>query len=372
MQSASMVNSTKLLSLLSRLVLRRTPTRETPAEMPPLAEQLPEAGNLQPDERSDLLALAHSHHVIVRTLRPFRHLMAAARRYDWAEWAATEVENEQGRIDTALDFLQRICVALEANGCDVTVIKSLDHWPDLGSDLDLYTNGDAVDVVRTMTRDFRARLAPRSWGDRLANKWSFVVPGLREAVEVHVGRLGQTGEQVALGHTLTESAVFARVGGYALRVPAPEDRLLIATLQRMYRHFYLRLCEIANTAQLLDAGVVDYTALRVCAESAGVWPGLATYLSIVDDYVRRYRGVGLRLPAFIQAAAQFGGDQISFAKGFLRIPIVPHSVGLYASELTSFVRKGDLQAALRLGLLPGLATVAALEMFTTGNDKGIW
>jgi hypothetical protein len=223
-----------------------------------------------------------------------------------------------------------------------------------------------------MTRDFRARLAPRSWGDRLANKWSFVVPGLREAVEVHVGRLGQTGEQVALGHTLTESAVFTRVGGYALRVPAPEDRLLIATLQRMYRHFYLRLCEIANTAQLLDAGVVDYAALRVCAESAGVWPGLATYLSIVDDYVRRYRGVGLRLPAFIQAAAQFGGDQISFAKGFLRIPIVPHSVGLYASELTSFVRKGDLQAALRLGLLPGLATVAALEMFTTGNDKGIW
>ena len=35
------------------------------------------------------------------------------------------------------------------------VIKSLDHWPDLGSDLDLYTDADAAKVVEVMSRMLR-------------------------------------------------------------------------------------------------------------------------------------------------------------------------------------------------------------------------
>jgi hypothetical protein len=371
MHSASIPKSSKLLTLLSRLLLRSPGIGETPAREPSLAE-LPEVSVLERTEQTDLLALAHSHHVVVRSLRPFRHVMAAARKYDWAEWAAAEIESERARIDNALAFLESICTALEANGCDMTVIKSLDHWPDLGSDLDLYTNGNPVDVIHTMTKCFAARLAPRSWGDRLANKWNFIVPGLRELVEIHVGRLGQTGEQVAFGHTLSAGAALSRVGNHALRVPAPEDRLIVATLQRMYRHFYLRLCDIVNTAQLLETKTVNYVTLRTLAEAAGVWQGVATYLVVVSDYVQGYRGTGLDLPVFVRSAARFGGDQVIFRKGFLRIPIVPHSLALYARELTNFLGNGNLCGVLRLSLLPGLATIAALELKATGSDKGIW
>jgi hypothetical protein len=42
------------------------------------------------------------------------------------------------------------------------VIKSLDHWPDLGSDLDLYTDGNSADVIRIMSETFDAALHPRS------------------------------------------------------------------------------------------------------------------------------------------------------------------------------------------------------------------
>jgi hypothetical protein len=34
--------------------------------------------------------------------------------------------------------------------------------------------------------------------------------------------------------------------------------------------------------------------------------------------------------------------------------------------------KGELRNSLRLSLLPGLATAAALELKFTGSDKGIW
>jgi hypothetical protein len=252
------------------------------------------------------------------------------------------------------------------------VIKSLDHWPDLGSDLDLYTDGNSADVIRIMSETFDAALHPRSWGDRLANQWNFMVPGLPEAVEVHVGRLGQTGEQVSLAKSLVKHAKDVQRGDYVFPVAGTEDRLMISTLQRMYRHFYFRLCDIADTAALVEEDTVDYARLHSLAETSGIWAGVATYLLIVSDYVARYRGDGLGLPSLVRESARFGGDRIRYRRGFLRIPILPYSAQLYASEVGNSILSGKLKGTLLLGLLPCLATAAALEYKITGNDKGIW
>ena len=120
-----------------------------------------------------------------------------------AQWCENAILKESARIQRALSKLFPICQALGQVG-DVIVIKSLDHWPDLGSDLDLYSNAESADIVAIMRERFKARVERRSWGDRLANKWNFVVPGLPELVEVHVSRLGQTGEQVAITDSLVE------------------------------------------------------------------------------------------------------------------------------------------------------------------------
>ena len=61
--------------------------------------------------------------------------------HDRAEWVDHALMKEQERIQHALSFLAPICDALKQVG-DVIVIKSLDHWPDLGNDLDLYTNAE--------------------------------------------------------------------------------------------------------------------------------------------------------------------------------------------------------------------------------------
>jgi len=54
----------------------------------------------------------------------------------------------------------------------------------------------------------------------------------------------------------------------------------------MYRHFYLRLCDVVDTARLVDSGSVDYPYLKNLAQSAGLWDGLATYLVTVSGYVK--------------------------------------------------------------------------------------
>jgi hypothetical protein len=319
---------------------------------------------------AELLRLANSHHVIVRAFPRLQAALEAAgdARADWVE---QELAKERARIDHAISFLSPICEELEEAG-DLVVIKSLDHWPDLGSDIDLYSNAKSADVIAIMQDRFKAQPDKRSWGDRLAGKFNFIVPGLPELVEVHVSRLGQTGEQIAITQSLVRRAARAQFGSQTFNVPAPEERMMISTLQRMYRHFYVRLCDIVDNAKLVDSGAVDYPHLRSLAKSAGLWDGLATYLVIISGYVESYRGTGLNLPSLVTDAAHFGNELVHFRRNFLRIPIFPQSAWFYASEWKRLLLNGELGNTLRLSLLPGLATAAALEMKLTGSDKGIW
>jgi len=320
----------------------------------------------------ELRKLAATNHVIVRAFEPLQQILAGAGRQAEAAWVADALRAERARIQHAVDFLARICGALEENGCPAVVIKSLDHWPDLGSDLDLYTNAEASRVVDVMRKSFKATVADRSWGDRLANKWNFVIPGLPELVEVHIGRLGQTGEQTILTRSLSARTRMVEIDQRSFRVAAPEDRIIISTLQRMYRHFYIRLCDVIDNAFLVDSHTVDFGYLHSLGDAAGIWQGISTYLTIVSEYVESYRGYGVPLPSVVTRSAQFKAEKVRFRRDFLRVPILPQSVGLYARELTTLLLRGELRNSLRLSLLPGLATAAALELKITGSDKGIW
>jgi Uncharacterised nucleotidyltransferase len=326
-------------------------------------------GDYSQDDFEQLWELATIHHVILRTFPPLLRLLPPGSRL--GHWVTVATAKESQRIANALEFLGPICEALGAVG-DVIVIKSLDHWPDLGNDLDLYTNASGKDVAAVMRDRFNARLAERSWGDRLANKWNFIVPGLAELVEVHVGRLGQTGEQVALTGSLIDRAQDASFGTYKFRVPAPEDRIMISTLQRMYRHFYIRLCDVADNARLVESGDLDYSYLERLARSTGLWDGVATYLTMVSNYVSNFRGKELPLPASITEGARFDTANLEFRRKFLRVPLFPHGASFFATEWKKLFLSGELRNALRLSLLPSLAVAAAVELKLTGNDKGIW
>ena len=336
------------------------------------AEAVAHVASLSESERSELLALADSHHVVVRACQAVAGAARMDGNADLQTWADRATADEDVRIANALGFLSQVCAELEEAGCQTTVMKSLDHWPDLGNDLDLYTTGDERRVVQTMTSRFEARIEPRSWGDRLAQKWNFAIPGLKEAIEIHVRRLGQTGEHIAMARRFVTRRVPRELGGYTFLVPAPEERIIVATLQRMYRHFYFRVCDIVNTAALVDAGELDYAELKKGADLGGIWPGVATYLAIVSDYVRQFRGAGLNLPDGVRHAAAFGGDKVYVRGKFIRVPIMPHGAELYTRQVTSAAFRGDVPATFRLSLLPPLASAAAVAYKITGSDKGVW
>jgi len=367
--SIDLPRPSRSLVILSRLLFSPGPNAPSASTATGFDLSLPP---LNREEFDDLVTLGDLNHVVVRALDIAFGVLCDARDNMRAEWVSAALTIERARIENAVSHLHAICTAFEEEGLDATVIKSLDHWPDLGSDLDMYTNADPEKVIALMAKRFQAELAPRSWGDRLACKWNFVIPGLPEAVEIHMGRLGQTGEQTALAARIAARARAIRVAGRNFRVPHASDRLLISTLQRMYRHFYFRLCDIVDTTELAESGALDYQDLRASAEASGIWEGAATYMKIVSDYGRQYRGAGLDLPRFVLDEARFGGDQIYFARDFLRVPIMPQSARLYGTQLGGLLRRRELHSSARLGLLPWLATAAAVGQKITGSDKGIW
>jgi len=362
--------SEKSLTLLSRLLLRPTDSdsRSHSFNQHDLATEI---AALDRSGIDDLLTLASSHHVIVRGLEAISELHAK-RDLPCPEWVSSALARERARIGTAMVFLTEISSRFEQRSIEVAVIKSLDHWPDIGSDLDLFTNARPAEVIGIMTRNFGATIAPRSWGDRLAQKWNFVVPGLGEAIEIHVGRLGQTGEHVAFPGALLKNAHWTYIGGSNFLIASTVDRILISTLQRMYRHFYFRLCDIVDTIALGDAGRLDYEELYASAKSAGIWEGVATYLTIVSDYATTYRGFGLDLPQFVFASTCMRESEVFYGKGFLRVPILPTGARLYGSQLAGTMRRREFRSSARLSIFPWLATAALVGERMTGSDKGIW
>jgi len=327
-------------------------------------------GTLNAQEREDIVSLADSNHVILRALTPV--LASSTASDDLKTWAAKVILKESERISNALLRLQEICNYLERNGCKVTVMKSLDHWPDLGNDLDLYTAADEHLIQQLLVDHFKAKIEARSWGDRLAHKWNFAIPGLPEAIEVHAQRLGQTGEHTELAERFITRRVIRTLEHRSFFVPAPEERIVVATLQRMYRHFYFRVCDIANTAALVQSDAVDFDELRDSTLPSGIWPGVATYLAIVADHVKRYQGTDLQLPQEVQDAACFGGNVLKTRARFLRVPLMPHAAKLYTHQVKTMACNGNVPATFRLSLLPPLASAAAVAFKLTGSDKGVW
>jgi hypothetical protein len=370
------------MEVLSRLVIGGQNEDDEPAQRGQLEKLLPEfryVARMSDEEFADFAALADTHHVIVRGLNvlqsaadsePGIALQTNQTERRTADRCEIVLADEHARIERAIGYLHSICQALEKRGCRVAVIKSLDHWPDLGSDLDLYTTADADSVEQAMREKFGAERVGRSWGDRLANKWNYSVPGLPELVEIHVQYLGQTGEHAELARRVIKRRVQKKVGGYDFNVAAPEERIVISALQRVYRHFYFRLCDMIDTAALLRSGALHFGELKSAANSAGIWQGVATYLCLVQNYIQSRGGI-MSLPEDIIEEAFSPESAVQFKGGYLRVAKAT-GARLYSSQLIAAGKHRDLRALLRLPLLPPLAISALVAHSLTGNDKGIW
>lgn len=334
---------------LSYFALRRgEEARNTTASMPGQA-------------LDSLLQVADLHHVAFRVFEPVTDCSEPARRH----LAALRQRNAHTVACAAA-----ICEALDQAGCPAMAIKSTDHWPDLGNDFDLFTTGSSDAVRQILTEQFHAEAVSQSWGDRLACKWNFRVPGLIPLIEMHVGRIGQTGELNRYGEEMVERRRLRTFGGAELWVPAPEDQIVLTTLQRLYRHFFYRICDFTDTLSAMS-DALDFEQLRLIAKRHALWQGVSTHLRLVSEYAAHYTGSAPALPAFVRKSARFGIERLYPHAGYLRLPLFPQGATLWGTQVIKTWHRRNRSGALRLVLLPPLAAAAGATYKATGKQS-IW
>jgi hypothetical protein len=337
------------------------------------ARDLEYVSKLSPEQFQDLLAQAEKQRVLRRLLEVLQaHLRKTSQERAISEIIEVALAKEEDRVRTCLTCLNEIVTRFEQRGDRIAVMKTLDHWPDTGSDLDLLVNAEQPEVCEIFENEFHAVRQRPSWGDKLAHKVNFRILGLAELVEVHVGCLGQTGEHKALAAGVLSRLVRVTYDRYSFPVPIPEDKIVIATLQRMYRHYYIRLTDIVNIFGLMTRGVLDFQRLQEIAEAASVWEGVATLLIVVQQYGLKYGGGAITLPQSVQTAAQFSAEKTYLGQSFVRVPLVPQAANLFFRQFAGNGLKHNPGAMMRLSLLPLLATAAFVSFRVTGNDKGVW
>src|SRR5215469_6576148 len=109
--------------------------------------------SLTREQSQDFLDLADSNHVVIRVFEVINRIAGNRGNRDLQAWAVGVLTTERARIVNALAQLKPVCNALEEADCPTTVMKTLDHWPDLGNDLDLVSTGHRAEIVRVFTQD---------------------------------------------------------------------------------------------------------------------------------------------------------------------------------------------------------------------------
>ena len=308
-----------------------------------------------------LVQLADLHHVLLRIFEPVASVGSAP---------GPLISGQRAANANTLVHIAKVCHSLESQGCPVMVIKSTDHWPDLGNDVDLFTTGEPNSVHRVLKDECNAECQPQNWGDRLANKWNFRLPGLRPLVELHINRLGQTGELNSYGKELIERRHRRNFEGTPLWVPAREDQIVLATLQRLYRHFFYRICDFADGLAAV-AEPFDFELLRLIAKRQGIWQGVATHLRLLSEYAEHYTGAAPALPPFVRKAARFGIERLYPHAGYLRLPLFPQGATLWGHQVIKTWHRRNRSGVLRLGLVPPLAAAASAAYKVTRKQR-IW
>ncbi|MFH1045764.1 MAG: nucleotidyltransferase family protein [Candidatus Omnitrophota bacterium] len=263
-------------------------------------------------------------------------------------WGLREMlENEKARVRRNIEFLARIKEALDREKYEYAVIKTLDGYPDLGHDLDLFILEHKEKVLEILRQQFGGSICSRVLSEILNDKTNVAVADLPK-VELHYRRLGVLGEETLFPRILMKNKKLQQAEGNSFCVPCDEDRVLIAVDHRINRHFCIRLCDIYNTLTLINKKNFDWDYLWKIAEVRQIKAAARFYL----DYIKRI-------------AATVGPQQaipaLPFKRTFFRFPLLAIIPRSYAQKWWGFVKSFNLEAALRMSLTVPLLCLAGVQ-----------
>lgn len=243
--------------------------------------------------------------------------VCSIRSFEWLEKIGGDVkpelrkkiDDERGRIARTMELIEDIDKALSHEGIACMFPKAMQHYPDMGHDIDILVADESRRSDRAVSAVVHAmKPAAGSIPNYVAGKTSYEIPGFSTSIEIHHARLGMFGEYSDLA-----SAMFARGipagGGHNFKIPRAEDALILCVIQRMYAHFCVRVTDAANFILISSSPKTDMRHVFSTAKRYGIIHGLSMFGRLAAQLAARARS----------AEKHSGGPQVKYAA-------TPHSL----------------------------------------------
>lgn len=301
-----------------------------------------ELGRLYEEQWRELVVVLRANVVLIRVADRYAPFGAAVAPL----LEAARLERE--RVASAMTMLARIAEALKAERVTIVFIKSFQHYPDMGSDIDLLVDDGTMRTDRVIAQAMGARPRRGTPASTFAGKRTYEVPGFAAPIDIHHGRLGLLGEHRALARRIFARPRRVTMAGLELAMPAPEEQLLLQVVDRVYARRHIRASDIIGVKRLAE-GPVDQVALRAGAREAGIGRMLSYLVATAE-------GLTLRATKPHPGAA---GLPTAHAGGY---PLANARVAAsYAATALDAVLAGDVERAMRIAALPALALATMID-----------
>ena len=299
-----------------------------------------------------LATLAERNGVLIRLAHRFERLGIQP-----AAVFRTAVAREYERVAAAIALMCQVGEACARHDIDFIFPKALQHYPDMGTDVDLLVLSRSADVDRVILEHLPAEARGRDLRSRMANATVYRVDGCPSLLDIHHGRLGVLGEYTALPAVLVRNRQPARVDGLRGFVPSLEDQIMLQGLERVSGRRSLRLADVVFTIATLRLAL-DWDYILGTTRELGGLHALSCYLSYVDQVHQRCFGTALLPPELQHELILDGWGRVEFGNVGLQFPALRANARIYLHEFDAMIASRNWAGARRLLLLPLVAATA--------------
>lgn len=312
----------------------------------------------------DIHRISRVNNVIMRVLDVIYETKESHTILKWKEI----FREEKARCEKSAALIKEITHGLVRENIKYAVIKTLDSYPDCGTDVDMFVDASFKRTKEWVRRVYNGKVRPRKISEVMCGKMSVCIQR-HPILELHCRRMGQVGEQAAFARSLTKNSRLLETGGFRACIPSKEEQIIIIAIHRLYRHLSFKVSDIVNAIVLLKEGEFNWERLFGLSEDCGMSEGTAYLLGMLENIHIAYFEDGF-IPEKYKGLID-NGARLSFRHWFFRIPLFRVPPRLYAAEAFYFLKKGRIGSVARLSLIPVLSLIAyaTIKIF---KDDWVW
>lgn len=277
------------------------------------------------------------------------------------------LKEESERLIKAQEIISAVTKEFEKRNIPFAVMKTLDNYPDLGHDIDIYTDASSDILDEIFISTFKAKLEKPTFSEIMNQKRNYKIPDYT-TFEAHCSRLGQLGEETQIGKDMLIGRETVNIDGITSYIPNPEYRILLCVLQRIYRHFNIRLCDAYNTINLINNNQLDWEYLKKISEKYGIWEGVLLYLNYIKRISYLY-GIKLNIDKRLEGKTlpiMVWDNNMHF-----RFPLFSTGIYVYSKKIFFELLRFNLYSLLRLTLILPLSIIHLVSVKIFGKSR-VW